>query len=261
MLRVRVAVLALALGMLGSAAGSPQDLPEVPPDVSPYDPSAPVIEKVLKTGLLRTREGRFWGGTKVNRYELSRVVAKLLLIGGAPGTAGPGAAAPEFTDVPADHPERQEIAASVHSGILQGYEGKFHGDKLVNRYQVAVVVKRLAEKLGLALAPTTLTFADVPASHWAFSSVELTCSAGLVQPLLDGSFHGDKLVDRLQLAGIVYRTATRLGWKHLPPPEPPTAVPPARELELLEGELLGLHRDVERLKAKIAEVRTKLQGK
>lgn len=61
--------------------------------------------------------------------------------------AGSAAAEPfRFADVPSTHWARGAIEASVSRGILQGYDGRFSGERLVNRYQLAVVVSRLLEE-------------------------------------------------------------------------------------------------------------------
>lgn len=54
------------------------------------------------------------------------------------------AAAPtSFPDVPRDHWARPAVQETVEAGILEGYGGRFHGTELVNRYQMAVILRRL----------------------------------------------------------------------------------------------------------------------
>lgn len=54
-----------------------------------------------------------------------------------------------FADVPQGHWAYEAIRKSVDAGILQGWENKFHGAKVVNRYQMAVVVARMIDRLGV----------------------------------------------------------------------------------------------------------------
>jgi hypothetical protein len=54
-----------------------------------------------------------------------------------------------FADVPHGHWAYEAIRKSVEAGILQGWENKFHGGKVVNRYQMAVVVARMIDRLGV----------------------------------------------------------------------------------------------------------------
>jgi hypothetical protein len=52
-----------------------------------------------------------------------------------------------FSDVPAGHWAYKAIEKAVEAGILQGYDGKFHGNKTLNRYQMAVVVARMLDRI------------------------------------------------------------------------------------------------------------------
>ena len=56
----------------------------------------------------------------------------------------------KFTDVPRTHWAYDAIQSAVDAGILQGYDGKFHGKRLLNRYQMAVITAKLLNKAGNA---------------------------------------------------------------------------------------------------------------
>ena len=58
------------------------------------------------------------------------------------------AASNPFSDVPRTHWAYEAISRAVEAGILQGFDGKFHGEKLVNRYQMAVIIKKMLDKVG-----------------------------------------------------------------------------------------------------------------
>ncbi len=65
------------------------------------------------------------------------------------GLAGAATAATNpFSDVPRTHWAYEAIQKAVDAGILQGFDGKFHGEKLVNRYQMAVIIKKILDKAG-----------------------------------------------------------------------------------------------------------------
>ena len=55
-----------------------------------------------------------------------------------------------FSDVPRTHWAYKAIQRAVDAGVLEGYDGKFHGEKLINRYQMAVIVKRVLDNVGRA---------------------------------------------------------------------------------------------------------------
>jgi hypothetical protein len=63
------------------------------------------------------------------------------------------AASNPFSDVPRTHWAYKAIQTAVDAGVLEGYDGKFHGEKLINRYQMAVIIKRILDNVGKAGGP------------------------------------------------------------------------------------------------------------
>ncbi len=51
----------------------------------------------------------------------------------------------QFSDVPRTHWAYDAIDRAVAAGVLQGYDGKFAGKRLLNRYQMAVITKNILE--------------------------------------------------------------------------------------------------------------------
>jgi hypothetical protein len=66
-----------------------------------------------------------------------------------------------FNDVPRTHWAYDAIQKAVDAGILQGYDNKFDGKQLLNRYQMAVVVSKMLDKMGKG-AP-----AGMPSGDWS----------------------------------------------------------------------------------------------
>ncbi len=56
-------------------------------------------------------------------------------------------AAGGFEDVPAGHWAYAAIRECVDAGILKGHDGRFDGGKLLNRYQMAEIVKNLLDRM------------------------------------------------------------------------------------------------------------------
>ena len=55
-----------------------------------------------------------------------------------------------FPDVPMNHWARKSLSRAVDTGILVGYEdGSFRGQKLINRFQMAMVIKRIFDEVQL----------------------------------------------------------------------------------------------------------------
>ena len=63
-----------------------------------------------------------------------------------------GEAGGPFADVPKGHWAYDAVQKSAESGILQGWDNRFHGNKIVNRYQMAVVVARMLDRVGVLKA-------------------------------------------------------------------------------------------------------------
>ena len=68
--------------------------------------------------------------------------AALLVALAGVAVAGPP---PDFSDVARTHWARESIDQVAQAGILEGYAGKFHGEKLINRYQMAVILDRVLD--------------------------------------------------------------------------------------------------------------------
>ena len=58
------------------------------------------------------------------------------------GASGSG----PFADIPPGHWTYEAIQKIAESGVLQGWDNRFHGHKVVNRYQMAVVVARMKDR-------------------------------------------------------------------------------------------------------------------
>lgn len=56
-------------------------------------------------------------------------------------------AAEIFSDVPRGHWAFDAIQRAVEAGILEGVDGRFHGDKLITRHQMAIVVAKLLDRI------------------------------------------------------------------------------------------------------------------
>ena len=64
----------------------------------------------------------------------------------------------------------------------------------------------LAMAMALGVSATAFAanpFSDVPAGHWAYASVAKLAAAGIVDGYPDGTFKGDCLMTRYEMAQIV----------------------------------------------------------
>jgi hypothetical protein len=88
--------------------------------------------------------------------------------------------------------------------IVQGYaDGLYRPALTINRDAMAVFMRRAA--MIPELSPAEPTFPDVPADHWAFTSVEACADAEIVFGYGDGSYQPNLGVTRAQMAVYVAR--------------------------------------------------------
>lgn len=114
-----------------------------------------------------------------------------------------------FNDIQG-HWAQADIQKLSDRNILGGYpDGTFRPQGAVTRAEFASI---LVKALGLSAQNTAAspTFYDVPASHWAFSSVETVRAQGLVSGYPDGSFHPAQQINRAE-ALVMMGKAARLG--------------------------------------------------
>ena len=70
------------------------------------------------------------------------------------------------------------------------------------------LVLAMAMALGVtASAYAANPFSDVPAGHWAYDSVNKLASAGIVDGYGNGTFGGDRLMTRYEMAQIVAKVS------------------------------------------------------
>jgi hypothetical protein len=115
------------------------------PDLPESHPDYETVQIVVSVGILQGfPDGKFHGDESVNRYQMSYVLNKLFEKTGIPAPAN--AREHTFKDVDQTHWAYTAVQNTVNRGILQGFDGKFHGDICVNRYQMAVVIKKVLDQ-------------------------------------------------------------------------------------------------------------------
>lgn len=113
-------------------------------------------------------------------------------------------AAPRFTDVPANHPYRQEIAAVVGEGIFTGVTATtFEPNANLTRAQMAVLLDRLYD-----FAPVSNykhPFVDVRQGVWYETAVATLAGNGIVAGVEANRFSPNANVTRAQFAVFMAR--------------------------------------------------------
>lgn len=68
--------------------------------------------------------------------------------GHGPHGGGGGDSSGIYQDVPPGHWAYEAVQRAAEAGVLQGIDGRFHGEKTINRYQMALIVSRILEQVG-----------------------------------------------------------------------------------------------------------------
>lgn len=160
----------------------------------PPGPLASQVKQAVEAGWMQGYpDGTFRGQEPLNRYQLAAALGRVLQ------DLGVEAKPVAFKDVPPGHWAQEPLALAVSWGLISGYpDGTFRGQEPLTRAALAVVLARLAERLGVTEeAPLPW---DVPTEHWAASAVAKVVGAGLMALNPDGSFGLDSVVNRYQLA-------------------------------------------------------------
>ncbi len=113
--------------------------------------------------------------------------------------------------------------------LVQGYPGGTYQPMTeVTRDQMAVYLARALAGGDSAVpaGPTTATFADVPADHWAYRYIEYLSAAGVVMGYPGGGYHPSDPVTREQMAVYISRAIVvplgEAGLKSYVPPLDPS---------------------------------------
>ncbi|HEX8599846.1 MAG TPA: S-layer homology domain-containing protein [Chloroflexia bacterium] len=143
------------------------------------------------------RDGTFRPQNPTTRAQLVKMVVLL------EGVALLSPAVPTFTDMPSSHAFYRYVETAASLGLIGGYEdGSFKPDAHVSRAQVAKIVVK-ARGWDLLLPAATASLCDVPASHWAYSYIQVAIAHGIFTGYGDGCFRPDDFATRAQLAKVL----------------------------------------------------------
>jgi hypothetical protein len=89
---------------------------------------------------------------------MKRLATLVLMAGLSVGSVigmGQGAAATPFVDVPSTHWAYQAIQSLAADGFIEGYsDGTFKGDRPLTRYEIAVIISRVIQRVNLNVSQT-----------------------------------------------------------------------------------------------------------
>jgi hypothetical protein len=126
--------------------------------------------------------------------------AKMIVLSEGWTLANP--ARPTFRDVDGSHLFYRYIETAYAHGVASGYNGElFRPDSYVKRAQVA---KMLVRARGWVLTgQTSVALCDVPASHWAWTYIQIAIQHNAFAGYANGCFYPDAYATRAQLAKVI----------------------------------------------------------
>lgn len=115
-----------------------------------------------------------------------------------------------FVDT-ANHWASEYISALSEMKIINGYtDGTFRPEALISREEFAkIIVTAFDLKYD---EDSTVQFADVPESHWAYSCVTTAAELGIVKGVGDGVFGAGRNISRQDAAVMLYRASEYAGF-------------------------------------------------
>lgn len=157
------------------------------------------IEALAEKGIINGRgDGKFYPGDTVTREEFVKTI-----IGGF-GLLNEDAKA-DFGDVDSTRWSYAFIATANELGIVTGDGASFNPAGRMSRQDMAVVIYRTAEKLGLELSGDAVEFDDADSiSDYAVDAVKALTAAGIINGMGDGTFAPEFTVTRAQMAKVIY---------------------------------------------------------
>lgn len=140
-------------------------------------------------------DGRFKPANQVTRHQMASFLFRLA---GSPVVEDP----PRFPDVPPSASYTDAVSWLASTGITTGYpDGTFRPTTLLNRHQLASFLWRA---VGEPEAPPA-SFPDVAADTPYADAVAWLSSTGITTGYVDGTFRPSVVVNRLQVAQMLWR--------------------------------------------------------
>ena len=146
-------------------------------------------------------DGGFAPGKNMSRAEVTTMFARLLTEQMEADKTYPAS----FSDVTSAHWAANYIGYMEQFGIVRGYsDGTFRPNAPITRAEFAAICCRFEK-----LTSGTVTFSDVPASHWAAKSIAYAATRGWVTGYADGTFKPGNNITRAEVAAVTCRLLER----------------------------------------------------
>lgn len=143
-------------------------------------------------------DGTFGPEKDITRAETAMIFYRLLNDQNA-GAVG------SFSDVENSAWYADAVEKLAGLGIITGYaDGTFRPGAAITRAEFTAIASRFA-----VLKTGSVSYSDVPADHWAYSSIASAAAQGWISGFADGTFHPDDAITRAQVTKIVNKMLER----------------------------------------------------
>lgn len=175
----------------------------LPNDIPKDHWAAPAVAEVVARGWLQGYPGgAFKGELSLDRYQLATTLARVLADSPLPVRESEV----RFKDVKPNHWALPGIRRMVGEGLVQGFPDQtYRGASVLTRYQLSLVLDKLAQSLGIAAPARALRPDDLSAGHWAEGAVMRMIGLDVLPLGADGLFRGNQPVNRYQMARALWR--------------------------------------------------------
>lgn len=145
-------------------------------------------------------DGSFQPNASVSRAEVAQIFYNLLRDQNVTITAS-------FSDVAENAWYAKAVNTLASLGVISGVGGqKFEPDRAITRAEFTAIAAKFANAAG-----GSVSFTDVPTTHWAYQSIATAASYGWVSGVGDNQFAPDRSITRAEAATIVNHMLGRLG--------------------------------------------------
>lgn len=168
-------------------------------DISDHWAREDIIEMYQKGIVAGITETTFEPDRQITRAEFATLLARGLGL-----STGVSAG---FLDVEPGLWYTQYINAACSAGLICGYEGYFRPDDNITREEMAVMIEKTYSFLGKEKATGAIVrFSDAAEiSEWAYESVDVAATAGLISGNPDGTFCPKNNATRAECTSLVKR--------------------------------------------------------
>ena len=172
---------------------------------TPANPDDTGVSKVLDTDdhaafMVGDDKGMFRPNDSITRAEVAQMFYRLLRDRNVTITK-------TFGDVKENAWYATAVGVLASSGIINGTsETTFEPERAITRAEFTAICTRFAKA-----SSGSVSFTDVPETHWAYSSISTAVSYGWILGDGTGKFNPDAKITRTEAAAIVNRVLGRLG--------------------------------------------------